>query len=274
MNNSNTNLFFDKFLIINKIEELMNELIKIEQTVNEIGKIEICNINNNCNLSCSSDSSSDFLSNNCNNTFSSSSETTYTDNSSYCSNNDNFINNSCNIYDNVTVVNIFDGVKANSHDEITDIITFFNDNSQITNLLNKINIHINNKEIKYIQIFMDYLISTQNNDISPIKNIINSMLNLLDDGKLNLYDVPKLINIIISIINSNLPIIKLKINTQLVSFIIKILIHLFLQLSIIHIDNKDSLCFDKLIDSSLSLLQSNIKIPKSKFSLFACCFNL
>jgi hypothetical protein len=178
--------------------------------------------------------------------------------------------------ENLTFVNIFDGVTATSFQEITTILEFFASDTKLTDLINKLSLSLDENKIKYIREIITFLSTSQApNHFSPMKNIILEIHNILNDGKLNLHDVPLFINLIADIFNSSL--IKFQNKTKPDIFIIcsaiKILVHAMIDLQIIQLNNNDTNSVNKAIDSSILLLCTIINLPRDlKKCSFWCCW--
>jgi hypothetical protein len=65
--------------------------------------------------------------------------------------------------------------------------------------------------------------------------------------------------------------IKIKIDGNLIATVIKVIVHALIELQIIHTNEQDSENINKLINSSILLLNTTVAIIKTKSSLFHCC---
>lgn len=261
--NNSDSASLDKANILQKIDELSKNLEEIEQSVKEISKIKIILSENNKEIvGCSGDTLI---------------ESPITIMEPRFKSSNNIIHDIPIIFndENLTFVNIFEGVIATSFDEVTLVVLFLKDNTKLKNLLNKLSLQLDNNKIKYVKDIFDFLSMTKNcNQISPIKNIIFEVKNILENNKLNLHDVPLLVNIIASALNSNLQDlqIKTKLDVFLICLIIKLLIHILIDLQILCVNEIEFININKAINSSISLLSTVIHIPRPhrKYSLFCC----
>lgn len=254
----------DKSNILEKIDELSKNLEDIELSVNKISKIKIILSENNTKIiNCSVDIPI---------------ESPITIMEPRFKTSNNIIHDIPIIFNNdnnSTFINIFEGVIATSFNEVSLVLLFLEDNIKFENLLNKLSLQLNNEKIKSLKDTFDFLSTTKKcNQISPIKNIIFEVKNILENNKLNLHDVPLLVNIIASSLNSNLQNlqIKTKVDVFLFSLIIKLLIHILIDLQIIFVNEIDVTNIYKAINSSISLLSTVIHIPRHhrKYSFFCC----
>ena len=118
------------------------------------------------------------------------------------------------------------------------------------------------------------LIKLLNKDASSVIKIIHdTMKDVLEDGKLDASDVPKLVLLITILMNSDLK--KLLTSGQIklddIVNLIKSLLKGLIDNSLMIVDNAESIY--KLFDASLELLQTKFEVP-SVSSLTACCVPL
>lgn len=156
--------------------------------------------------------------------------------------------------------------------EIDLILLFLKDKIKIISLLDKLNYIVDNKILRNFNNILDFL-ATNNvkyDNYPPVKNIIDGIKQIFIDGQLNSYDIPTLINIITNLLNVNLTNVKLYIDTYTICIIIKVLIHVLLTEKIIIITKDDESTINKMIDSSISLLDTTIQISNIKCSCLPC----
>lgn len=250
---NNSDLPIDKLNILEKIDQLSKNLEGIENSFNEISKNKSENINEIINISVPfTHSQIDIVENNPNNID--------------CSK-------------NLTFVNVFEGVTASSIDEQMAIILFIKDNIKFNNLLNKLSLELQDEKIDFIKEAFEILSFTMknSNEISPMKNIIHKIKNILNNNNLYLHDIPLLINSIAEILNFNLSDLKNKIKTKikidifLINLLIKLIIHVLIELQIISTGQIQILIIDSSINSSLALLSTVINVPNLRKSSLFCC---
>jgi len=158
-------------------------------------------------------------------------------------------------------VTLLKGV-ANIKDQISMLEQF------ITNVLSGKNIDLYklNLDPKVVE-----LIKLLNKDAeSVIKTIHDTMKDVLADGKLDASDVPKLVLLITTLMNSDLK--KLLTSGQIklddIVGLLKNLLQGLIDNSLMVVDNAEQIF--KLFDASLMLLQTKFEVP-SVSSLTACC---
>jgi hypothetical protein len=118
------------------------------------------------------------------------------------------------------------------------------------------------KLIKLIKVLLALSIETKNN--IPLNNIINSLIDIFEDGKLEVYEIPLLIKILNeNILKQNIT----NISSEDFSLFLKLLIIILVELNIIKLNSTDIKIINVLIDTSLELLNINIKVNLKK-----CCF--
>jgi hypothetical protein len=115
------------------------------------------------------------------------------------------------------------------------------------------------------------LIKLINKEAKSVINLIKNTVNdVLHDGKLDSSDVPKLVLLITTLMNSELKnlLVSGKIQIDDIVNLIKSLLKGLIDNSLIFVDNADSMF--KLFDASLELLKFKFEVP-SVSSLTACC---
>jgi hypothetical protein len=150
--------------------------------------------------------------------------------------------------------------------KIIKYIKFFLINSKTFNeLVNKAKLTIEPKQYGLIKNIINYLVEV-NNKKRPIDNIIKETL-IIYENKVELHDIPKLINVIYEcIININ----DLIISSNDICILIKLIIFVLIDTETIDIINNDYEVINQVIDSSIVLLSKSIeiKVPKNKCVCF------
>jgi sulfur relay (sulfurtransferase) DsrC/TusE family protein len=169
-------------------------------------------------------------------------------------------------------LNVFEGAHSSQND-LYLLLNFLQNNNQVVNLMNKLSLIIDRKTQGQLENVLKFL--TTNNikfDSSPpIKNIIDEIKKVFSDGKLDLYDIPALINIVANIIKLDLANLKINFDNNLIGLIIKFIVHALIELKIIKTIQQENNSIDKLIDSSILLLKTTMTISNVKCSFFSCC---
>ena len=116
------------------------------------------------------------------------------------------------------------------------------------------------------------LIITNNNVnfLSPLKNIIDDLKEILVDNKIDLYDIPLIIKILTDIFNLEYKNLK-NVSKKDIAIVLKIITISLVQLDIIKNDRNQQELILRLIDSSISLLQTTLLVTKCKCPSFLCC---
>ena len=183
-----------------------------------------------------------------------------------------YIENITDIENNSNIIfNVFEGINSNSKNELFQILNYLNNNTKVEFIINKFAIRLDNYNQQKLEDILKFL-SIDNikyDNSPPIKIIIDKIKNIFIDGKIDIYDIPAIINTITSVLNifSNFII---KVDIQLLSLIIKIIIHMLIELKIISTNEIEESNVNKLIDSSILLLNTTI-ITNGKYSFLSCC---
>jgi len=174
---------------------------------------------------------------------------------------------------NVTFIDIFEGVTAGPIDDAMSVVLFLKDNTKLENLFDELSLQIDNKNMEYIKNVFDFLSVAQNHNKNyPIYDIVSKTKDILENGKVNLHDIPLLVNIIADKIEQSLSFFKtkIKLNAFLIGLIIKLLIYTLVILRIISTSEIKLINFNKTIDSSIALLFKKFRISTTR-SFFNCC---
>ena len=174
--------------------------------------------------------------------------------------------------DNIIEVNDISLVNEKSLSEFELVLLILKNNDQMKLILNKFNLQLDNITLMNLKQILDYL-SKKNpilNNTAPIEDMITSIKEVFADGRIDASDIPTLITLMTKILNLKLSDVKFNININVVSIIIKLIIHILVIQDIIKINTIDELAINKLIDSSLILLNTTIAISNVKCSCFPC----
>ena len=162
---------------------------------------------------------------------------------------------------------VIEALKNNNY--INDIIT--------NKLVLKISEDDNNKLMNILK-----FIYTETGSKTHLTNILKDIEGIFLDGKIDIFDVPLIIEIITNFFNmnneliNNIKINNIKINNitiEDIALCIKILLIVFIELKIIGNDMNTNLpTILKLVDNSLNLLKLNVFVKKSNcLNIFNCC---
>ena len=144
------------------------------------------------------------------------------------------------------------------------------DNNYIQGLITKLSINIDtatNAKIGNILTFLNTSVS----GVLPLKSMLDNLQQVFEDGVLDLYDVPIIIKIITELLNTNINAELLR-NVKItdVGLVLKLLIYILIEFKIIQTDKIDNKTIFKIIDSSLDLLETSLKVSNIKFNC-SCC---
>ncbi len=144
------------------------------------------------------------------------------------------------------------------------------DNNYIQGLITKLSINIDtatNAKIGNILTFLNTSVA----GVLPLKSMLDNLQQVFEDGVLDLYDVPIIVKIITDLLNTNINAELLR-NVKItdVGLVLKLLIYILIEFKIIQTDKIDNKTIFKIIDSSLDLLETSLKVSNIKFNC-SCC---
>jgi len=108
----------------------------------------------------------------------------------------------------------------------------------------------------------------------PLKSIIQQIKEIFDDNKIDIYDVPKIIEIVSNFFNTNISTMNVQnITIDDVALCIKVLLIVFIETKVVGNNmNIELPVIIKLFDSSLNLLKLHINVKGSScIKIFNCC---
>jgi hypothetical protein len=144
------------------------------------------------------------------------------------------------------------------------------DNNYIQGLITKLSINIDtatNVKIGNILTFLNTSVA----GVLPLHSMLGNLQQVFEDGILDLYDVPIIVKIITDLLNTNINAELLR-NVKItdVGLVLKLLIYILIEFKIIQTDKIDNKTIFKIIDSSLNLLETSLKVSNIKFNC-SCC---
>lgn len=173
------------------------------------------------------------------------------------------------VQDNVAKIqdNVEKVILVNHVDKIGSLLM---DNNYIQGLITKLSIVIDtttNVKIGNILTFLNTSVS----GVLPLQSMLGNLQQVFEDGVLDLYDVPIIVKIITDLLNTNINAELLR-NVKItdVGLVLKLLIYILIEFKIIQTDKIDNKTIFKIIDSSLNLLETSLKISNIKFNC-SCC---
>jgi hypothetical protein len=153
----------------------------------------------------------------------------------------------------------------------TDLFQLLTTTKEVDNIIqNVLKINIDDSTKNNINKVLLILTNNNVNFLSPLKNIIDDLKEILVDNKIDLYDIPLIIKILTDIFNLEYKNLK---NTSKkdIAIVLKIITISLVQLDIIKNDRNQQELILRLIDSSISLLQTTLLVTKCKCPSFLCC---
>jgi hypothetical protein len=158
-------------------------------------------------------------------------------------------------------------ILINFTDKISNILK---NNNYIQDLIKKVAVNIDTSTNVKIGNIITFL-NTNIKGVLPLHNILNNLQEVFADGVLDLYDVPTIVKIITELLNSNINSELLRnIKVSDVGLVLKLLIFILLEVKVINIDKLDDKTIFKIIDSSLELLETSLKLSNIKVN--CSCF--
>jgi hypothetical protein len=139
-------------------------------------------------------------------------------------------------------------------------------NDKFTELMSKAKININESQSVQIKNTLNYL-NNETNGKRPINNIIDETLKVLADNKVELYEIPQLINVIHETFK-NTSSITLK--TSDLGILIKLILFMLIETKLIKMQSEDYELISKVIDTSMILLNTSVQIKLPKFNKCFC----
>ena len=158
-------------------------------------------------------------------------------------------------------------ILVNHVDKIGSLLM---DNNYIQGLITKLSIVIDtatNAKIGNILTFLNTSVA----GVLPLQSMLGNLQQVFEDGVLDLYDVPIIVKIITDLLNTNINAELLR-NVKItdVGLVLKLLIYILMEFKIIQTDKIDNKTIFKIIDSSLNLLETSLKVSNIKFNC-SCC---
>lgn len=158
-------------------------------------------------------------------------------------------------------------ILTNFTDKISNILK---NNNYIQDLIKKVTVNIDTSTNVKVGNIITFL-NTNINGVLPLHNILNNLQEVFADGILDLYDVPTIVKIITELLNSNINSELLRnIKVTDIGLVLKLLIFILVEFKIIQGDKLDNKTIFKILDSSLELLETSLKLSNVKLN--CSCF--
>ena len=153
--------------------------------------------------------------------------------------------------------------------EIIELIKLMLSTSDKFNeLIAKAKITIVANQSNQIKNILNYLVGqTEDDDKTPIDNVVKQALEILADNKVELYEIPSLINVIHESLKN---LHSIKITTQDVGILIKLILFILVETKTIKVSNNYYELISKVIDTSMILLNKSVEIKVPKLNKCLC----
>jgi len=153
----------------------------------------------------------------------------------------------------------------------TDLFQLLTTAKEVDNIIqNVLKINVDDKTKDNINKILLLLTNNNIDFMSPLKNIVDGLKEILVDNKIDLYDIPLIIKILTDIFNLEYKNLKNVSKTD-IAIVLKIITISLVQLDFINNDRNQQELILRLIDSSISLLQTTLLVTKCKCPSFLCC---
>lgn len=152
--------------------------------------------------------------------------------------------------------------------------------SMITKIGMDISIETVDKIIKLLHLLAN-VNEGDNENASPLRKIINEVTTITSDGRIDITEIPAIIKILVQLLNVQLTKkflsqIKADLTSQItdedIAILIKLIVNMLVDNKLISIGNTDLAAINKLIDVSINLLTTSIKVAKVTVGKWCCCF--
>lgn len=158
--------------------------------------------------------------------------------------------------------------------DINKIISFLKNVHYVNDIITKkLCITISEEQNNKLNNIIEYLCTDIQSKL-PLKNMINQIKIIFDDNKIDIYDIPTIIEIVSNFFNTNISLINIQnITVDDIALCIKVLLIIFIETNVVgNIMNMELPVILKLFDSSLKLLKLHINIKKKLcINFFNCC---
>jgi hypothetical protein len=174
------------------------------------------------------------------------------------------------------VVNVGTGVVSVGAGEIdiNKIISFLKNFNYVNDVITtKLCITITEEQNTKLTNILEYLCTDIQSKL-PLKNMIQQIKVIFDDNKIDIYDIPTIIEIITNFFNTNMSSVNIQnITVDDIALCIKVLLIIFIETNVVGNNmNIELPVILKLFDSSLKLLKLHINVKnKLCINFFNCC---
>jgi hypothetical protein len=139
---------------------------------------------------------------------------------------------------------------------------------QLKDFMEKANIQMDETQSIHIKNALSYLINDHEvNKNKQITHIIDEVVKVLEDNKVELYEIPQLINVVHESLKATK---SLTLKTSDLGILIKTILFILIDTQVIKMSNVNYVLISKVIDTSMVLLHKSIEIkfPKKCFCFY------
>lgn len=156
--------------------------------------------------------------------------------------------------------------KTSNTDLLNLVSELILNNNQIESIVKKSTIVIKPVELEKIMEVIKFLNTEMVDGCTQLKQIIDAITKVLEDGKLEPNEIPELV----STVYTNITHTNIKLTGYEVGILLKLLILIMVESKVIKINESEYTLVTKILDSSIRLLELNIKIPTNR--ICSCLF--
>lgn len=134
------------------------------------------------------------------------------------------------------------------------IVTILQTDEGINNYLKKADLKIGDKQLEIINKVLEILsVNTSDNEQSPLNELLDTLAEVMEDGKLKLNEMIKLVNVLVKNVK-NIDVDSIEFGNEDFATLLKLLIIILDETKVIDIDNDQELIFNS-IDSCVFLIE-------------------
>ena len=166
------------------------------------------------------------------------------------------------------------GAVGSKEIDINKVISFLKNINYVNDVITKkLCITISEEQNNKLTNILEYLCTDIQSKL-PLKNMIQQIKVIFDDNKIDIYDIPTIIEILTNFFNTNMSSVNIQnITVDDVALCIKVLLIIFIETNVVGNNmNIELNVILKLFDSSLKLLKLHINVKnKLCINIFNCC---
>ena len=168
-----------------------------------------------------------------------------------------------------------EGAEGAEGIDINKVISFLKNYNFINDIItSKLALSIPEEQNRKLMSILEFIYTDKQSRL-PLKSIIQQIKEIFDDNKIDIYDVPTIIEIVSNFFNTNISTMNVQnVTIDDVALCIKVLLIVFIETKVVGNNmNIELPVIIKLFDSSLNLLKLHINVIKgsSCIKIFNCC---